>query len=96
MGDEEVARAFTRARKQEQPLDTSGLTAVQSAYSKAVYGHLRSLTEGFKKAAKVVRLVKNDNGLEAWSRLVRKYDLQNPEVHGAQLENIINFGHRTR
>ena len=42
----------------------------------------------------MIRLVRGDNGLEAWRRLVRKYDPQNPEVHAAQLEGIVNFGHR--
>ena len=73
MDNEEVAQAFTRAGKQEQPLDTSGLSDLQSAYSKAVYGHLRSLTKNCRKAAKVVRLVKGESGLEVWRRLVRKY-----------------------
>ena len=94
MDDDEVARAFLRAGKQEQPLDSSDLTAMQLKYSRAVYGHLRSLTENCRKAAKIVRLVKAENGLEAWRRLVKKYDPQNPEVHAAQLENIVNFGHR--
>ena len=31
----------------------------QAAYARAIYAHLRSLTEGFKKAAKVVRVVNN-------------------------------------
>ena len=94
MDTEEVARAFTRAGKQEQALETDSLTAVQLSYSKAVYGHLRSLTENCRKAAKIVRLVKGENVLEAWRRLVRKYDPQSPKVHAAQLENIVNFGHR--
>ena len=94
MDNEDVPQAFTRAGKQEQPLDTSGLSDLQSAYSKAVYDHLRSLTENCKEAAKVVRLVKGESGLEAWRRLVRKYNPQNPEVHAAQLEAIVSFGHR--
>ena len=61
--NEEIARAFHRAGKQDQPLDVSGLTEIQARYSSALYGHLRALTEGFRKAAKVVRLVKNENGL---------------------------------
>ena len=51
MDDDEVARAFTCAGKQEQPLETSDLTDLQLRYSKAVYGHLRSLTENYRKAA---------------------------------------------
>jgi hypothetical protein len=93
MDDDEVARAFLRAGKQEQPLDSSDLTEIQLKYSRAVYGHLRSLTENCRKAAKIVRLVKGENGLEAWRRLVKTYDPQSPEVHAAQLENIVNFGH---
>ena len=94
MENSEIAQAFTRAGKQEQPLDTSGLTPEQTAYSSALYGHLRALTEGYKKAAKLVRLVKDNNGLEAWRRLTRRFDPQNPEVHAAQLEQIIMFGSR--
>ena len=47
---------------------------LQLAYSRAIYAHLRSLTENFRKAAKIIRLVKGDNGFEAWRRLVRKFD----------------------
>ena len=36
MDNEEVARAFTRAGKQEQPLDMSGLSDLQMSYSKAI------------------------------------------------------------
>ena len=61
MDNEEVAQAFTRAGKREQPLDTSGLLELQTSYSKAVYGHLRSLTENCRKAAKVVPLVKGES-----------------------------------
>ena len=53
---------------------------------------MRALTEGYRKAAKIVRLVKGNNGLEAWRRLTRRFDPQNPEVHAAQLEQIIMFG----
>ena len=67
---------------------------IRLAYFKAIYGHLRSLTENFRKAAKIIRLVKGDNGLEAWRRLVRRFDLQNPEVHAAQLVHIVTFGIR--
>ena len=74
MNNAEVTRAFTRAGKQEQPLDTSGLSDLQFSYSKAVYGHLRSLTENCKNAAKVVRLVKGESDLEARRWLVRQYD----------------------
>ena len=56
MDSEEIGEAFKRAGKQEDPLDTTGLTPLQSAYAKAIFGHLRSLTEGFRKAAKVVLL----------------------------------------
>ena len=94
MDNEEVARAFTCAGQQDQPLNTSGLSDLQASYSKVVYGHLRTLTENCKKAAKVVRLVTGESGLEAWRRLVRKYDPQNPEAHATQLEAIVSFGHR--
>ena len=94
MDSPEIAQAFLRAGKQDDPLDTSGLTVIQLAYSKAVYGHLRSLTEGFRKAAKIVRLVRGENGLEAWRKLVRRFDPQNPEVHAAQLEHLVTFGTR--
>ena len=94
MDNVDIGTAFKRAAKQDNPLNLSGLTPTQVAYSKVIYGHLRSLTEGYKKAAKIVRLVKHDNGLEAWRRLVRRLDPQNPEVHAAQLEQIITFGSR--
>ena len=94
MDNEEIARAFHRAGKQEQPLDVSGLSDLQSSYSGALYGHLRSLTEGYRKAAKIVRIVKANNGLEAFRRLTRKFDPQNPGVHAAQLEHIVMFGNR--
>ena len=94
MDSEDIARAFHRAGKQEQPLDTSGLTELQASYSRALYGHLRALTEGYRKAAKIVRLVKDSNGLEAWRRVTRKFDPQSPEVHAAQLEHIVMFGNR--
>ena len=42
MDNEEIEQAFLRAGKQESPLDVTGLTVTQLAYSKAVYGHLRS------------------------------------------------------
>ena len=83
MENADIAQAFSRAGKQEQPLDMSGLTPEQHAYSCALYCHLMALTEGYKKAAKLVRLVKNSNGLEAWRRLTRRFDPQNPEVHAA-------------
>ena len=41
-----------------------------------------------------MRLVKADNGLEAWRRLVKKFDPQNAEVHAAHLEAIVTFGTR--
>ena len=91
MENEEIARAFLRAGKRDQPLDTSGLTAEQASYSIALYGHVRALTEGFRKAAKIVRLVRGNNGLEAWRRLTRKFDSQSPEVHAPQLEQIVMF-----
>ena len=91
MDNQEIGQAFLRAGKQEDPLDTSGLTVLQLAYSKAVYGHLRALTEGYRKASKIVRLVRQENGLEAWRKLVRKFDPQNAEVHTAQLEHIVTF-----
>ena len=49
MDNEEIGLAFKRAGRQDNPLDISGLTPLR---------HLRSLTEGFRKASKVVRLVK--------------------------------------
>ena len=72
----------------------SGLAPIQAAYSKAICGHLCALTEGFGKAAKIVRLVTDENGLEAWRKLVRKFDPQNAEVHAAQLEHIVTLGTR--
>ena len=78
MDNDEIGQAFVRAGKQESPLDCTGLTVIQLAYSKAIYGHLRYLTEGFRKAAKIVRLVKGDNGLEAWRKLVREFDPKTP------------------
>ena len=74
MDNADIGQAFKKAGKQDVPLDVSGLSGMQTAYSKAIYGHLRALTENFRKAAKIVRLVKDDNGLEAWRRLVRKFD----------------------
>ena len=68
MDKEEISQALKRAGKQEDPLDVTGLTPMQAAYSKAIYGHLRALTEGFRNAAKIVRFVKDENGLEAWPR----------------------------
>ena len=43
MDNEEIARAFKRARRQESSLETSGLPPLQASYSKAIYGHLRSI-----------------------------------------------------
>ena len=43
MENDEIAQAFVRAGKQEQPLDMTGLTPEQLAYSNALYGHLLSL-----------------------------------------------------
>ena len=94
MDNDEIGQAFVRAGKQESPLDVSGLTVIQNAYPKAINGHLRALTEGFRKAAKIVRLVKNGNGLEAWRKLVRKFDPQNAEVYAAHLEHLVTFGTR--
>ena len=64
------------------------------SYNKAIYGHLRALTEGFRTAAKIVRLVRHENGFEAWRKLVQKFDPQNAEVYAAQLEGIVSFGPR--
>jgi hypothetical protein len=58
MENDAIAQAFVRAGKQDQPLDMSGLTPEQTAYSGALYGHFRALTEGYKKAAKIIRPVK--------------------------------------
>ena len=38
--------------------------------------------------------MKDDNGLEAWRKLVRKFDPQNVEVYAAQLEHIVTSGTR--
>lgn len=95
MDNDEIGQAFKRAGRQDDPLDVSALTVTQAAYNKAIYGHPRALTEGFRKAAKVDRLVKDDNGLEAWRKLVRKFDPQNAEVHAARLEQLITFGSRS-
>ena len=89
MDNAEIGKAFHRAGKQESALGVTGLTPRQTAYSKAIYGHLRFLTEGFRKAAKIVRLGKGDNGLEARRKLVRKLDPQDAGVHAAQLEHIV-------
>ena len=78
MDNEEVSQAFQRAGKQDQPLDILGLNPEQTSYSSALYGHLRALTEGYREAVKIVRLVKGNNGLEAWRRLTRRCDPQNP------------------
>ena len=92
MDNDEISKVFQRAGKHDSPLDVSGLSAFQLAYSNAIYVHLRSLTENFRKAAKIILVVKGDNGLEAWRRLVHRFDPQNPEVHAAQLEHIVTFG----
>ena len=63
MDNPEVGQAFQRAGRQDDPLDVQSLSVQQVAYSKAIYAHLRAITENFKKAAKVVRLVMADNGL---------------------------------
>ena len=94
MDNEEIGMAFKRAGKQDDPLDMLGLTPIQTVYAKAIYGHLRALIEVLRKAAKSVRLVKDDNGLEVWRKLVRKFDPQNAEVYAAQLEHIVTFGTR--
>ena len=83
-----------RAGKQEDPLDVSAFTPIQMSYNKAIYGHLRALTEGIRKASKIVRLVRQENGLEAWRIFVRKFDPQNAEVHAAQIDEIVSFGMR--
>ena len=88
MDNDEICKAFLRAGKQENALDISGLTVLQLACSKAIYGHLRSLTENFRKAAKIIRLVKGNQGLEAWRSLVRRFDPQSREVHAPQLQHI--------
>ena len=72
MNNEEIGKAFHYAGKQESQLDVSGLSTLQIAYSKAVYVHFRSLAENFRKAAKMVRLVKGDSGLEAGDRRRRQ------------------------
>ena len=56
MDKEEIGQTFKRVGRQDDPLDVSALTVIQAAYNKAIYGHVRALTEGFRKAAKVVRL----------------------------------------
>ena len=53
------------------PISTNGthavflgnFTTLEQTYARAIYAHLRSLTENNKKAAKIVRLVKGDNGI---------------------------------
>ena len=66
----------------------------QAAYARAIYAHLRSLTEGYKKAAKIIRVVNNENGLEAWRKLVRRFQPQNTEIHAQRLEDIVMWGHK--
>ena len=92
LDNEDVAKAFDKAGKQEEPLALGDLSATQLSYSKAVYSHLRSLTQGLKTAARIVRSVPKGNGLEAWRRLVKKFDPQNPEVHAAKLQGLITYG----
>ena len=94
MDNEEIGQAFLRAGRQEDPLDVSGLAVIQLAYNKAVYVHLRALTEGYRKTAKIIRLVRGEIGLEAWRKLVRLFDPQIAEVHAAQLEHIVTLGFR--
>ena len=94
MDNTEIGQAFCLVGKQDSPLDVMGLTTLQISYSKAVYGHLCSLTENFRKAPKIVRLVRGDNGFDVWNRLVHRFDPQNPEVHAAQVEHIVTFGSR--
>ena len=48
MDKEEISMASKRAGKHDDPLDVSGLTPIQTVYSKAIYGHLRALTKGFR------------------------------------------------
>ena len=71
MDNSEIGQAFQRAGRQEDPLGMQSLSAQQIAYSKAVYAHLRALIENFKQAAKVVRLVKADNGVWRGSLTLR-------------------------
>ena len=82
-----LAKAFEKAGKQEESLALADLNGTQQSYSKAVYSHLRSLTQGLKRAARLVRSVPKGNGFEAWRRLVRQFDPQNPEVQG-----LITYG----
>ena len=42
MDNEEIGKTVTKAGRQEDPLDVSGLTPIQLSYSKAIYGHLRA------------------------------------------------------
>ena len=95
MDSRNVATGFERATKVkefiEPPVDES-----QKAYSEAIYGHLRMLTEGHKKAAKIVANVRGDNGLECWRRLSRKFDPQNATVHANKLQSIILLGAQNR
>ena len=97
MDNDEIAKAFEKAGKQEQALNLGDMNQQQAAYAKAVHAHLRSLTQGMKKAARIVRSVSAGNGLEAWRRLVRKFDPQHPEVHAMKLTNLITYGtnHKT-
>ena len=88
MDNNSVMELFEAARKQkttdkiELPADANEL-----AYVKAMYEHLRSLTENFKKAARIVKVVKGVNSLETWRRLSRRLAPQTPEVHVKMLEH---------
>ena len=86
--------SFFCTGKQDHPLDVINLTPLRMAYSKAIYGHLRSFTEGFRKASEIIRLIRGENGLEDWTKFVRKFDPQNFEVDPTQLELIVHFGMR--
>ena len=57
MENEEVAKAFHQGEKPENALNLTGLTTIQVADSKAVYGHLRALIENQKKLQRLLNFV---------------------------------------
>ena len=69
---------------------------MQKAYSEAVYGHLRMLTEGHGNAAKIMANAGGDNGIECWRRLTRKFHPQNDAVQANKLQSTILFGIQSR
>ena len=90
MDDVAVGKFFEDAGKATEKIDLPA-DVTELAYTKAIYAHLRSLTEGFKKAARIVRSVMGDNALEVWRRLSRRFAPQNPEVHAKMIENLATW-----